>query len=192
MRVPWRTDRQAPHQKNVPILRVRLMQTKIENRATSSPILGLCGWLALCFVAAAIGGLASANAGDFYSQLVRPNWAPPAWLFAPVWTLLYALMAVAAWLVWKDKGWRQASTALALFVVQLAANALWTWIFFVWHLGAAAFAEILLLWLLIAATAVVFWRIHKLAGALLLPYLLWVSLASGLSYATWQGNPQIL
>ena len=192
MRVPWRTDLQAPDQKNVPILKVRLMQTSIESRSTRNPVLGLCGWLVLCFIAAAVGGLASANAGDFYSQLVRPNWAPPAWLFAPVWTTLYAKMAVAAWLVWKDKGWRGASTSLTVFVVQLAANALWTWIFFVWHLGAAAFAEILLLWLLIAATALMFRRIHKLAGALLLPYLLWVSFASALTYAMWQGNPHIL
>jgi tryptophan-rich sensory protein len=136
--------------------------------------------------------LASANAGDFYSQLGRPVWAPPGWLFGPVWTVLYAMMAAAAWLVWKDKGWRGASTALALFVAQLAANALWTWIFFVWHMGAAAFVEIVLLWVLIAGTALVFWRTRKLAGALLLPYLLWVSFASVLSYAMWQGNPQIL
>ena len=168
------------------------MKSILKNRLAANPILGLVGWLVLCFSAAAVGGLASANAGDFYSQLVRPVWAPPAWLFGPVWTVLYAMMAVAAWLVWKDKGWRGARTALALFVVQLAANALWTWIFFVWHMGAVAFAEIVLLWVLIACTALVFWRIRKLAGVLLLPYLLWVSFASVLSYAMWQGNPQIL
>nr|WP_295777807.1 TspO/MBR family protein [Rhodoferax sp.] len=163
-----------------------------DNRRMASPLVGFVGWLAICFVAAAIGGLASANAGDFYNQLTRPNWAPPAWLFAPVWTMLYVMMAVAAWIVWQDKGWHKGRTALSLFLVQLAANALWTWIFFVWHLGAAAFAEIALLWLLIAATVVVFWRIHKLAGALLLPYLAWVSFATALSYAMWQRNPQIL
>nr|WP_295787063.1 TspO/MBR family protein [Rhodoferax sp.] len=163
-----------------------------DNRRMASPLVGFVGWLAICFVAAAIGGLASANAGDFYNQLTRPNWAPPAWLFAPVWTMLYVMMAVAAWIVWRDKGWHKGRTALSLFLVQLAANALWTWIFFVWHLGAAAFAEIALLWLLIAATVVVFWRIHKLAGALLLPYLAWVSFATALSYAMWQRNPQIL
>lgn len=168
--------------------------TKIKNDShrTTSPLVGFIGWLAICFIAAAIGGLASANAGEFYSQLIRPSWAPPGWLFAPVWTMLYAMMAVAAWIVWQEKSWRRGRTALSLFLVQLAANALWTWIFFVWHLGAVAFVEILLLWLLIAATAAMFWRIHKLAGALLLPYLAWVSFASALSYATWQLNPQIL
>ena len=163
-----------------------------QNWQPAKPILGLVGWLALCFAAAAAGGLASANAGNFYSQLIRPGWAPPGWLFGPVWTLLYAMMAVAAWLVWKDKGWHEARTALGLFVVQLAANALWTWIFFVWHLGAAAFAEIVVLWVLIACTVAAFWRVRPLAGALLLPYLVWVSFASVLCFAMWQGNPQIL
>lgn len=166
--------------------------SKNKSQASRNPTLGLVGWLVLCFSAAAIGGLASANAGDFYTQLTRPGWAPPAWLFGPVWTLLYAIMAVAAWLVWKTQGWRNARSALSLFVVQLAANALWTWLFFVWHLGAMAFAEILLLLLLIATTAVLFRRISTLAGALLLPYLAWVSFASALSYAMWQGNPKIL
>ena len=166
--------------------------TKNENRRTINPLVGFIGWLAICFVAAAVGGIASANAGDFYKLLVRPTWAPPGWMFAPVWTMLYAMMAVSAWIVWQQKGWHEGRTALSLFLVQLAANALWTWIYFAWHLGAAAFVEIVLLWLLIMATVVVFWRINKLAGALLLPYLLWVSFASALSYATWQLNPQML
>lgn len=165
---------------------------KSKKPSPTSPLLGLLGWLAICFMAAALGGLASANAGNFYSQLVRPVWAPPAWLFGPVWTLLYAMMAVAAWMVWEAQGWRKASTALTLFVVQLAANALWTWLFFVWHLGAAAFVEIVLLWLLIAATALMFWRVHKFAAVLLVPYLAWVGFASALSFAMWQGNPQTL
>ena len=162
------------------------------SRAPTNPIRGLLGWLALCFVAAALGGLASSNAVGFYGQLVQPTWAPPAWLFGPVWTLLYAMMGVAAWLVWKEQGWRNARGALSLFVAQLAANALWTWLFFVWHLGAVASAEIVLLWLMIAFTAWKFWHIRKLAGGLLLPYLLWVSFATALSFAMWRGNPQIL
>ena len=168
------------------------MPTSTPSRAPTHPFVALAGWLALCFVAAALGGLASTNAPDFYNLLKRPSWAPPPWLFAPVWTLLYAMMAVAAWLVWTERGWVRGKIPLRLFVVQLAVNALWTWIFFEWHLGAVAFAEIVVLWLLIAATAAVFWRIHKLAGALLLPYLLWVSFATALNYALWQGNPQIL
>ncbi len=155
-------------------------------------IWGLVYWLLLCFAAAALGGLASANAGDFYNQLIRPAWAPPAWLFGPVWTLLYIMMGVAAWMVWADRGWQRGGNTLRLFIVQLGANALWTWIFFVWHMGAMAMAEILLLWALIVWTIMSFWRVRKVAGALLIPYLLWVSFASVLTYFMWQGNPQIL
>ena len=155
-------------------------------------LLGLAGWLALAFAAAAIGGIASANAGDFYAQLVRPTWAPPGWLFAPVWTLLYLTMGVAAWLVWRERGFRAARPALTLFVIQLAANALWTWLFFAWRLGGPAFAEVLLLWALILATVVAFWRVRPLAGALLLPYLAWVSFACALTWATWRLNPGLL
>jgi benzodiazapine receptor len=159
--------------------------------SASKQILALLAWLAISFTAAAIGGLASANADSFYQELSRPEWAPPGWIFAPVWTVLYLLMGIAAWLVWKVQGWRNAP-ALTIFLAQLAANALWTWVFFVWHLGAAAFIEILLLWALIACTTVAFWRVRRLAGYLLIPYLLWVGFASALTYATWQRNPQLL
>jgi len=155
-------------------------------------ILGLLAWLAVSFAAAALGGFASANAGAFYSQLSRPAWAPPAWLFAPVWSLLYLLMGIAAWLVWREGGFRRASMALSLFLFQLAMNALWTWLFFVWHWGALAFAEILILWVLILATVVAFSRIRMLPGILLLPYLVWVAFACALTYAVWQRNPQLL
>lgn len=155
-------------------------------------IIGLVGWLATSFVAAAIGSAASIQAGPFYTQLVRPDWAPPPDIFGPVWTVLYALMGIAAWLVWRVAGFRAARTALSLFLVQLAVNALWSWLFFGWHLGAAAFADIVLLWVLIVATLIAFWRIRPIAGALLIPYLLWVSFASALNYAVWQLNPQIL
>ena len=160
--------------------------------STATQILGLAGWLLLTFAAAAAGAFASAGAGAFYRQLARPEWAPPGWLFAPVWTVLYVLMGVAAWLVWRAHGLRQARTALILYVAQLAANALWTWLFFVWHQGALAFAEILLLWGLIIATVVAFSRLHALAAALLLPYVAWVTFASVLTYATWKLNPAVL
>ena len=158
----------------------------------SRQILGLIGWLILCFAAAAIGAVASANADSFYVQLTRPDWAPPPWLFAPVWTLLYTLMAVAAWLVWRESGFKGASVALGLFVVQLGANALWTWIFFAWRQGGLAFAEIVLLLGLIIATAVSFRRHNSLAAALLLPYLAWVLFATALTLSTWRLNPHLL
>ena len=155
-------------------------------------IIGLIGWLLLSFAAAAIGAAASVQTASFYQQLVQPSWAPPSSVFGPVWSLLYALMAIAAWLVWREGGWRRQRGVLALFVLQLAVNALWSWLFFGWHRGALAFADIVLLWLLIVATLIGFWRVRPLAGALLLPYLGWVSFASALNFAVWQLNLQIL
>lgn len=155
-------------------------------------LLGLLGWFGVTFAAAAVGGFASANAGNFYQELARPGWAPPAWLFAPAWTSLYFLMGIAAWLVWREHGFRKARIALSLFLLQLAVNALWSWLFFVWKLGALAFAEVLILWVLILCTVVAFWRVRPLAAALLLPYLAWVTFASALTYAVWQRNPALL
>ena len=153
---------------------------------------GLAGWLVACFVAGAAGAIASADAGTFYAQLARPAWAPPGWLFAPVWTALYALMAVSAWQIWRVHGFGAGRKALLLFVAQLALNTLWTWIFFAWQDGAMAFGEILLLWCFIAATIAAFWRLQAFAAALLLPYLAWVTFATFLTYATWQLNPELL
>ena len=155
-------------------------------------IIGLVGWLVISFIAAGIGAAASVQASSFYAELVRPSWAPPSAVFGPVWTVLYALMGIAAWLVWRAKGFRAARASLVLFLVQLAVNALWSWLFFSWHLGAPAFADILLLWLLIVTTLALFWRVRLLAGVLLIPYLLWVSFASVLCYSVWQLNPQFL
>lgn len=157
--------------------------------SAAGQLAGLAAWLALSFVAAAIGAAASVNAGSFYAQLARPAWAPPGWLFGPVWSALYLAMGVAAWLVWRSAGFRAARAALALFLVQLAVNALWSWLFFGWKLGAAAFADVLLLWVLILATMLAFRRIRPLAAWLLLPYLLWVSFASVLNFAIWRLNP---
>ena len=118
----------------------------------------------------------------------RPAWAPPSSLFGPVWSVLYLLMAIAAWLVWKNDGFRQARGALGFFLAQLVANALWTWIFFAWRQGAAALGEIVLLWILIVATIVAFSRFSRLAAGLLVPYLLWVTFASALNFAVWRLN----
>ncbi len=155
-------------------------------------IAGLAGWLALAFGTAAVGAVASVRAVEFYQQLARPPWAPPAWLFGPVWSGLYLLMGIAAWLVWREAGFVRGRVALGLFLVQLGANALWSWLFFAWHLGFWACIEILVLWLLIACTLAAFWRIRALAGALLLPYLAWVTFATALAFATWRLNPAVL
>ena len=158
----------------------------------SRDVLGLFAWLLVAFAAAAVGGFASASAAEFYRELIRPSWSPPGWLFGPVWSVLYALMGIAAWLVWRAHGFAGAAVGLRLFIVQLAFNGLWTWLFFVWHQGGLAFAEILLLWVLIAANIVFFWRVNKLAGILLMPYLAWVSFASALTLTTWRLNPGVL
>lgn len=155
-------------------------------------ILGLAGWLVVTFAAAALGGLASAQAGTFYQSLDLPSWAPPPWLFGPVWSLLYLIIAIAAWLVWRQHDFRIARLALGLFLLQLVANALWTWLFFSWRLGALAFIEILILWALIAALIVAFWRLNKTAALMLTPYLAWVSFATALTYSVWTLNPGIL
>jgi benzodiazapine receptor len=153
---------------------------------------GLLVWLGLTFIAAAVGAAATVNAGTFYGQLAQPSWAPPSWLFGPVWTALYLAMGIAAWLVWRSRVPARVRTALTLFVIQLVANALWSWLFFGWRLGGWAFADIVLLWCLIVATGVAFWRIRRGAAWLLLPYLLWVSFALVLNYSMWQLNPEIL
>jgi tryptophan-rich sensory protein len=157
--------------------------------STRAQVIGLVAWLVVTFVAAAVGAIASMDASTFYAQLVKPAWAPPAGVFGPVWSVLYLLMGVAAWLVWRQRPAERVDGALGLYLVQLAANALWSWLFFGWHQGALAFGEVLLLWVLIAVTAGAFWRIHRLAGVLLLPYLAWVGFASALTWAVWQRNP---
>jgi len=154
--------------------------------------IALAGWLAASFAAGGVGAIASANAGAFYSQLSQPHWAPPAWLFAPVWSVLYLLMGVAAWLVWRKHAFGGAAMALGLFIVQLLGNALWTWLFFRWQLGAVALAEIIVLWLLVAATIISFWYRHRLAALMLVPYLAWVGFATALAFSLWRLNPSIL
>jgi benzodiazapine receptor len=156
------------------------------------PWLGLLLWLALVAGAGAIGAIASSQAPTFYASLDRPAWAPPSGVFGPVWIVLYAMMGVAAWLVWRERGWARARGALGLFVMQLAFNAAWSWLFFRWHLGGLAFADILALLGLIIVTLVSFARIRRLAAWLLVPYLAWVCFATALNYSVWQRNPLLL
>jgi tryptophan-rich sensory protein len=151
--------------------------------------LALAGWLALLAAAGALGAVASVDAAAFYAKLQRPSWAPPAAAFGPVWTLLYAMMALAAWLVWREKDAPGRAAALGLFVAQLAINVSWSWLFFAWHRGALAFADILLLDVLVVATIAAFARVRPLAAWLLVPYLAWIGFATALCYRVWQDNP---
>jgi len=149
--------------------------------------LGLAGWIAISFSASLVGGLVTDP--EFYRALDRPAWAPPGWLFGPVWTVLYLLLGVAAWLVWQRGGFGAARGALTLFLAQHAMNALWSWLFFGVRDAGLAFAGIAVLWVLIAATIVAFARHSQAAALLLVPYLLWVSYAAALNFALWRMNP---
>jgi translocator protein len=159
--------------------------------STTRAIVGLVLWIGVSLAAGLIGNwLGGGGDAQFYQQLDRPPWAPPPWLFGPVWIVLYVLMGVAAWLVWRERGFGRARFPLVLFLVHLIFNAAWTGIFFGLQRFGLAFAEILVLWALIVWLVVLFWRIRPLAGALLIPYLLWVTYAAALTYALWRMNPQ--
>ena len=147
----------------------------------------LAGWVAVTFAAAAMGGLFLP--GDWYVRLQKPAWNPPNWIFGPVWTALYTIMAVTAWLVWKRGGFAGQRRALLFFLLQLLFNALWSPVFFGLHLPGLAFVDLALLWLALLATVTAFWKAHPLAGAMLLPYLAWATFAGALNFAIWRLNP---
>lgn len=127
--------------------------------------------------------------GAWYAELNKPSWNPPGWLFGPVWTVLYSMMAVAAWLVWQFGGFRLQGRALKWYLAQLLLNALWSPLFFGLHSPGLALGEILLLWVAIAITMRKFWRVSKWAGWLMVPYLGWVSFATVLNFILWRLNP---
>jgi translocator protein len=152
-------------------------------------VLWLIGSLALCFAVAFTGGLATAEGvREWYPTLDKPPWTPPDAAFGPIWTFLYAAMAVAAWDVAR-RAPRAGRPALALFLVQLALNALWSPVFFAWQETGLALAVISALWAAILACLVAFWRHSRLAAALMVPYLAWVSAAWTLNAWIWWFNP---
>lgn len=159
--------------------------TTIQSSSTRSA-LALAGWLLLSFSAAAIGGFFMP--GAWYATLNKPSWNPPNWIFGPVWTVLYAAMAIAAWLVWRRGGFAGQRFALSLYLTQLLLNALWSPLFFGLRSPGLAFVDIVLLWLALLATVAAFWKSRPLAGALLVPYLAWVTFASVLNFAIWRLN----
>ena len=128
------------------------------------------------------------SVGDWYAGLNKPSWTPPSAVFAPVWSALYVMMGVAAWLVWRRGGLTAVAVPLALFGIQLALNVAWSAIFFGLRRPGWAFVEIVALWALILATVIAFRRISPTAGYLLLPYLAWVTFAAALNLAIWRAN----
>lgn len=147
--------------------------------------LALAGWLALCFSAAAVGSLFSPDA--WYAAVRKPAWQPPDAVFGPVWTTLYVLMAVAAWLVART-GWRASRTALILFVAQLVVNAAWSWLFFGCHAPFLALLDLSLLLVVLAATMVAFARRRLVAAWMLAPYAAWCAYAWTLNAGIWWLN----
>jgi translocator protein len=147
--------------------------------------LALAGFGLAVFVAAAIGGLGVAGTSAEYNGLEQPGWAPPSWLFGPVWTVLYVMIALSGWLAWQRVGF---TWPLWLFSAQLVLNAVWTPLFFGAGQYGLAFAEIVVMWLFIGATVFSFWRVRRAAALLLLPYWAWVTFATALNLAIWRLN----
>jgi translocator protein len=163
------------------------MATQPETRPHATA--ALVGWLALCL---AVGGLSSTfplrAIPTWYAALAKPPLTPPNHVFPVVWTVLYALMAVSAWIVWKTRPSPCRRRGLRLFLVQLALNFLWTWIFFGAHQMLTAFVDLVALWVAILLTIHTFRKMSTTAAWLLAPYLAWVTFAGYLNFALWRLN----
>jgi benzodiazapine receptor len=151
-----------------------------------SLILGAVGAIVLTFGAAYVGSRFPVD--EWYTALSKPSWNPPNWLFGPVWSVLYILMAISVWLVWREEGLLGAIVPLSIFLLQLVLNAAWSWLFFGLHELGIAFVEIVTLWVAIVVNITLFWRLKPISGILLIPYLLWVTFASVLNYTLWRLN----
>ena len=147
----------------------------------------------LMFFFAGLAGLGSSSAGGFYAILEKPNWAPPSWVFGPVWAFLYVLIAISFYFIWRGTSSSLLSTSIQLFLLQLGLNVLWPWLFFYGHFGAASFVDIVLLIAVLLGGLIRFWwKQHHLASLLLLPYVGWVIFAAVLNFSVWQLNPELL
>jgi benzodiazapine receptor len=151
--------------------------------------IGFIAFLALCLVVSAIGGAATATSvGSWYRTLAKPPFNPPDWVFAPVWTVLFVLMAVAGWRIWRRDGLRRARLPLTLYALQLTLNLAWSIAFFGMRSIGGALVDIVALLLTILATTAVFWRRDRVAGMLFVPYAAWVAFAAVLNAAIWRLN----
>ncbi|MFW6059575.1 MAG: TspO/MBR family protein [Phycisphaeraceae bacterium] len=158
-------------------------------RAVAPRVLTVAVWVVVCLGAGALGSIFTAQgAGAWYGGLVKPGWTPPGWVFGPVWTVLYVLMGVAAGLVAISPAGRLRRVAIGVFLLQLGLNVAWSAIFFGARAPGWAALELAGLWMALVATVVLFWRVRLVAGALLLPYLGWVTFAGALNVAIWRLN----
>ena len=152
----------------------------------TASLLGLLGFVGACLVVSTTG--AFFRPGEWYEHLAKPRWRPPNRVFAPAWAVLYLCIAVSGWLVWREAGFADAAVPLAVYAAQLVLNAAWSAIFFGLRRPDLAFAEIVALWLSIAATIAAFHPVHRGAAWLLVPYLCWVGFAAALNFAMWRLN----
>jgi len=152
-------------------------------------MLTLIVFIILCFTAAALGSIfTNSSLKSWYPSIKKPSWNPPNRIFAPVWTGLYMMMAVAGWMVWERLPQKGFSLPMALFFVQLVLNTIWSMVFFGLRNPGWAFVEVVLLWIVIILTMISFWTVYWVAGALFLPYFLWVSFAAVLNFTIWRLN----
>ena len=153
---------------------------------TMTDTLGLAGFVAVCFAAASSGAIF--KPGAWYAQLAKPAWCPPNWAFPVVWTILFVMIAVAGWMVWREAGFSGAPVALALYGVQLVLNAAWSAIFFGLRRPDLALVELAVFWLAIAGTIIAFHAVSPAAALVLAPYLVWVTIAAALNASIWRLN----
>lgn len=149
--------------------------------------MGLVVFCALVAIAALSG--AFFKPGEWYDRLRKPSWNPPKWVFPVVWTILYAFMAIAGWLIWQKVG---VGVVIAVWGVQLILNAVWSWCFFGVKRMDLAFIDVTALWLSVLLFIILAWPISKTASLLFAPYLLWVSTAALLNWTVWKMNPSLL
>jgi len=152
-------------------------------------LLGLAAFIALCLGVSALGGWVTAGSvGNWYPTLNKPAFNPPDWVFAPVWAVLYVMIAIAGWRVWRRRGIAGARAAMSAYALQLALNLGWSLLFFGGRMIGVALAEIVLLLAAILLNAALFWRIERAAALLLVPYAAWVGFAVALNAALWRLN----
>lgn len=157
---------------------------------TIKNVTGLLFWVGICYLVAWTGALVSPGMGssEWYQSLNKPAWNPPDWVFGPVWTLLYTLMGIAAWHIWRTYGFKNARPALVMFLIQLLLNGLWSQLFFGMESPGWAFVEIFFLLGAIIVTTILFFRKSSFSGWLMIPYVLWTTFATFLNGVIWLMN----
>lgn len=155
-------------------------------RDRTKDLLGLAFWLLLTFGVAYLSS--QFEPGEWYKTISKPSWTPPGWVFGPVWSLLYLSMGISAWLVWRKRASGAVKLPLSIYLVQLIVNGLWFWFFFGRQMIGAALIDLLILVFVVSINLVLFLRVDRKAGVLLVPYLLWISFAAVLNFQIWRLN----